>query len=144
MGPRRQDASTMRMASEERRDFLDLLEGLSPQQWGQPSLCKRWRVKDVVAHVLSYDELSRAALLRRFAKGWFVASRVNAVGVAEYSTRSPEQLAKLMRACYFTAWSHRWFRRHDRVGRWHDPPARHSATVGFRPQDSPSRACTLC
>ena len=59
------------------------------QQWEQPSLCERWRVRDVVAHVLSYDELSRWALVKRFAKGGFLPNRVNAVGVAEYSTDHP-------------------------------------------------------
>jgi uncharacterized protein (TIGR03083 family) len=95
----RQTASTMEMACEERRDFADLLAGLPPQQWEEPSLCKSWRVKDVVAHVLSYDELSRWELVRRFAKGAFVPNRVNAIGVAEYATRSPKQLTDLMRAC---------------------------------------------
>ena len=89
----------MEMACEERRDFADLLAGLSPQQWEEPSLCESWRVKDVVAHVLSYDELSRWELVRRFAKGALVPNRVNAIGVAEYATRSPKQLTDLMRAC---------------------------------------------
>jgi uncharacterized protein (TIGR03083 family) len=95
----RQTASTMDMACDERMDFADLLAGLSPQQWEAPSLCEAWRVKDVVAHVVSYDELSRWELVKRFAKGAFVPNRVNAVGVAEYATRSPEQLTELMRAC---------------------------------------------
>lgn len=58
-----------------------------------------WQVHDVVAHVLSYDELSWWAVLRRFAKGRFVPTRVNEIGAAEYVTRSPEQLTGLMRAC---------------------------------------------
>ena len=94
-----QAVSTMQMACEEREDFVELLAGLSPEQWQQPSLCERWRVRDVVAHVLSYDELSRCGLVKRFAKGGFLPNRVNAVGVAEYSIRSPEQLTELMRDC---------------------------------------------
>jgi uncharacterized protein (TIGR03083 family) len=94
-----QAVSTMQMACEEREDFADLLAGLSPDQWEQPSLCERWRVRDVVAHVLSYDELGRWGLVKRFAKGGFLPGRVNAVGVTEYATRSPEQLTELMRAC---------------------------------------------
>ena len=91
--------STMQMACEEREDFAELLAGLLPQQWEQPSLCEQWRVRDVVAHVLSYDELSRWGLVKRFAKGGFLPNRVNAVGVAEYATRSPAQLTELMHAC---------------------------------------------
>ncbi len=87
----------MQMACEEREQFADLLAELSPQQWEQPSLCDRWRVQDVVAHVISFDELSRWGLVRRFAKGCFIPNRVNAVGVADYATRSPQQLSALMR-----------------------------------------------
>jgi uncharacterized protein (TIGR03083 family) len=94
-----QNSTTMQMACEERRDFAALLAGLSPAQWERPSLCERWRVKDVVAHVLSYDELNRWQLVWRFVKGGLWPSRINAIGVAEYATRSPEQLAELLRAC---------------------------------------------
>jgi uncharacterized protein (TIGR03083 family) len=89
----------MQMACEEREDFANLLAGLAPEQWEQPSLCERWRVRDVVAHVLSYDELSRWQLVRRFAQGGFVPTRVNAIGVRDYARRSPQQLTELMRTC---------------------------------------------
>jgi uncharacterized protein (TIGR03083 family) len=94
-----QDKTTMRLACEEREEFADFLDGLSPEQWEQPSLCELWRVRDVVAHVVSYEELSRWQLVRRFAKGGFVPPRVNAIGVAEYAGRSPKQLTQLMRSC---------------------------------------------
>jgi uncharacterized protein (TIGR03083 family) len=94
-----QDISTMQMACEEREDFADFLDGLSPEQWEQPSLCELWRVRDVVAHVISYEELSRWQLVRRFAKGGLVPPCVNAIGVAEYAGRSPRQLSELMRTC---------------------------------------------
>lgn len=96
---RMQDISTMQMACEERGDFADFLDGLLPEQWEQPSLCELWRVRDVVAHVISYDELSRWQLVRRFARGGLVPPRVNAIGVAEYSGRSTRQLSELMRTC---------------------------------------------
>lgn len=94
-----QVVSIMQMACDEREEFAELLAGLSPEQWEHPSLCELWRVRDVVAHVISYEELGKWQLVRRFAKGWFVPSHVNAVGVAEYTTRSPQQLTELMRAC---------------------------------------------
>ncbi len=89
----------MQLACAEREDFADLLDGLSPGQWEQPSLCELWRVRDVVAHVISYEELSRWQLVRRFAKGGLVPPRINAIGVAEYAGRSPRQLSELMRTC---------------------------------------------
>ena len=94
-----QDTSTMRMACEEREDFANFLDGLLPEQWEQPSLCELWRVRDVVAHVISYEELSRWQLVRRFAKGGLLPPRINAIGVAEYVERSPRQLTGLMRTC---------------------------------------------
>ncbi len=89
--------TTMQMAREEREELAALLAGLSPQQWDQPTLCDRWRVRDVVAHVISYDELNRLGLIRRFAKGRLVVDRINAIGVADYATRPPEELCELMR-----------------------------------------------
>jgi uncharacterized protein (TIGR03083 family) len=91
------DKTTMQLACEERRDFVDFLGGLSAQQWEQPSLCHLWRVRDVVAHVVSYEELSRWQLVRRFVRGGLVPPRINAIGVSEYAPRSPEQLTQLMR-----------------------------------------------
>ncbi len=35
----------------ERRELADLLAGLPPEAWEQPSLCAGWRVREVVAHM---------------------------------------------------------------------------------------------
>ena len=87
----------MELAREEREEFAELLAGLSPHQWESPSLCERWRVRDVVAHVISYDELDFRSLAARFAKGWFLQDRVNELGVADLADRTPAQLLELMR-----------------------------------------------
>jgi uncharacterized protein (TIGR03083 family) len=89
--------SAMQMAREEREEFAALLDGLTPQQWDSPTLCEKWRVRDVVAHVIGYDPLSRLGLLRRMAKGLVTQGGANAVGVAEYAGKSPEELTALMR-----------------------------------------------
>ena len=65
-----------RLAREER---ADLAASLSPRQWQAPTLCARWRVRDVVAHVVSYDELDVRGLLAHAVRGQFRPSRVNAV-----------------------------------------------------------------
>jgi uncharacterized protein (TIGR03083 family) len=87
----------MDLARQEREDFAALLADFSPEQWEAPTLCDRWRVRDVVAHVISYDELDRRGLLGRFAKGRFLLNRINAVGVADYASRPPQELSELMR-----------------------------------------------
>lgn len=87
----------MALARAEREDLLDLLVTLTPEQWRAPSLCAGWSVQDVVAHVLSYEELGPRQLAGRFARGALRFDRVNAVGLREYRTRSPEQLLDLLR-----------------------------------------------
>jgi uncharacterized protein (TIGR03083 family) len=87
-----------KLAREERADLADLLASLSPEQWDAPTLCDAWRVRDVVAHMFSYDELSPADLMRRLARGRFVLDRVNAAGVTEYNRRSPDELLALVKA----------------------------------------------
>lgn len=89
-------ADLMSMARAERADLADFLATCSPQDWEAPTLCTRWTVKDVVAHVISYEELGPLGLLRRFAKGWIV--RANQVGVDEFAALSPSQLLDFLRA----------------------------------------------
>ncbi|MBD0323669.1 MAG: maleylpyruvate isomerase family mycothiol-dependent enzyme [Aldersonia sp.] len=72
----------MSMARAEREDIAALLATLTPEQWEAPSLCAGWRVRDVVAHMVSYDHLGPLGLVQRFAKGAIV--RANEVGVAEF------------------------------------------------------------
>jgi uncharacterized protein (TIGR03083 family) len=87
-------ATLMTMARAERADLADFLATLTPQDWETPSLCTKWTVKDVVAHVISYEDLGAAGLLKRFARGWVV--RANQVGVDEFSALSPEQLLEFL------------------------------------------------
>jgi uncharacterized protein (TIGR03083 family) len=82
----------MRLARDERRDFAALLATLSPEDWDAPTLCDGWRVRDVVAHVISYEGLDARSLVTRLAKGRFLLGRVNAVGVAEMRERRPDEL----------------------------------------------------
>ena len=90
--------SVMAHARAEREDLLVLVEGLTPEQWRAPSLCAGWTVRDVVAHVLSYEELGFRALASRFARGRFLVDRTNGVGLAEDGDRSPAELVELLRA----------------------------------------------
>ena len=88
-------ASLMDMARAERSDLAAFLATLTPQQWAAPSLCTEWSVKDVVAHMISYEELGAMGLLKRFAKGRIV--RANEVGVDEFAALSPQQLLEFLR-----------------------------------------------
>lgn len=88
--------SLMALARAEREDLRDLLAGLGPEQWSAPSLCAGWSVKDVVAHMLSYEELGVRQLAERFVRGRLSVDRVNDIGLREYSTRTPAQLIQLL------------------------------------------------
>ena len=85
-----------RLAREERADFAAFLATLSPQQWQAPTLCTAWRVRNVVAHVISYDDLGARDLLLLGAQGWFHLGRINAAALRRYDTHSPEQLLALL------------------------------------------------
>ncbi len=87
----------MSLAREERAELADLLATLTPAQWEAPSLCTGWRVRDVVAHMYSYEELGPVGLVGRFVRGGLRLDRVNAAGVAAYADRSPDDLLALVR-----------------------------------------------
>ena len=88
--------SVMGLARSEREDLRELLSGLTPEQWQVPSLCTGWSVHDVVAHMLSYEELGPRQLARRFVRGRLRIDRVNDVGLEEYARRSPAELLQLL------------------------------------------------
>ncbi|QCH23190.1 hypothetical protein DSM43276_01446 [Mycobacteroides salmoniphilum] len=90
--------SAMELARAERIDLANLLAGLTPEQWDAPSLCSKWRVRDVVAHMIGYEDLSRGEFYSCIAKAGFNPNRANANRVAELADRTPEQLLEMVRA----------------------------------------------
>lgn len=87
------------MAMAERADIADLLASLTPSEWEVPTLCDGWRVRDVVAHLYSYEELSTLGLIGRLVAGRFTRGGPNALGLAALADRSPADLVAL-------AWAH--------------------------------------
>lgn len=90
--------STQQMARDEREEFALLLDGLTPEQWDSPTLCELWTVREVAIHTVSYDELTTGGLVGRFLKGRLSVDRINALGVADYADRSPEEITAMIRA----------------------------------------------
>ncbi len=84
------------MATAERTELADLLATLTLEQWEAPSLCERWRVRDVVAHVMSFDGVTLLGMLHRAIRGRIV--HINQVGVDEPASLSTEQLLERLRA----------------------------------------------
>lgn len=89
---------TMSLARDERTDLAEFLATLTPEQWNAPTLCDGWRVRDVVAHVYSYEDLRLGRTAARMIKAGFNGERANAVGVAEYAYKTPDELVVTARA----------------------------------------------
>ncbi len=85
-----------RLAADERADLAEFLASLTPRQWQAPTLCTRWRVRDVVAHVISYDNLGARELLGVAARARFRPGRMNDTALARYDRHTPEQLLALL------------------------------------------------
>lgn len=83
------------MATAERTDLADLLATLTPEEWEAASLCEGWRVRDVIAHVMSFDDVTLLGMLRRAVRARFV--NINQVGVDELASLSGEQLLERLR-----------------------------------------------
>jgi uncharacterized protein (TIGR03083 family) len=81
-----------RLVFEERQDILAFLRSLTSDQWGMPSLCTGWRIKDVAAHLL-VDEPVQAGMARRvlplLARQRFSPDRVNSAWIARNHPRAP-------------------------------------------------------
>jgi uncharacterized protein (TIGR03083 family) len=52
---RRQESR--RIMRDERRDLRQFLPTLNAEQWQTPSLCRGWTVRDVVAHMVAWDDV---------------------------------------------------------------------------------------
>ena len=89
--------TALALARAEREDFADFLAGLTPDQWGRPSLCEGWSVRDVAAHCVSFEGLTPRELAVRFLEGRLQTDRINALGLADLAARPPEGIVALLR-----------------------------------------------
>lgn len=85
------------LARDERADLAHFLATLTLEQWEAPSLCDGWRVRDVVAHVFSYEDLGIPGLVGRFVSGGLNPDRINAVGIERDSGRTTGDLLQRAR-----------------------------------------------
>jgi uncharacterized protein (TIGR03083 family) len=89
--------TALELARDERLDLADFLAGLTPEQWASPTLCEGWRVRDVAAHVVSFEDMTPGELTARFVKGRLQMDRINGLGVDDQAQRSAEQLVAVLR-----------------------------------------------
>jgi uncharacterized protein (TIGR03083 family) len=86
----------MALAEAERTDLLALLQSLTADQWAAQSLCTQWTVRDVALHLVSYDELSKAALVATFMRGGIRVDPVNDVALRRYQDIGPDDIIDLL------------------------------------------------
>lgn len=86
----------MALAEEERADLVAVLRTLKPEQWQTQSLCPDWTVRDVAVHVVSYEELSSAALAATFLRGGLRVGAVNKLALARYRDFTPGDVIALI------------------------------------------------
>jgi uncharacterized protein (TIGR03083 family) len=86
--------------AEELADLADLLGVLAPEEWEVPSLCGRWRVRQVVGHLLAdYDPkltVGRALVGSAVHRG--VDRYLDATARAHEVMQTPESLVARLRA----------------------------------------------
>lgn len=90
--------TALEMAAAERAEMADFLGSLSPEQWESPSLCAGWRVRDVAAHVVSYEERGRLEVLAMLARARFRPGRFNEEAMAEFRHLAPAELVAFLRS----------------------------------------------
>lgn len=90
--------NVMEMAAAERAEMADFLESLSPEQWESPSLCAGWRVRDVAAHVISYEERSRVEVLALVARARFRPRRFNEEAMSGFRHLPAAELVAFLRS----------------------------------------------
>ena len=82
-----------RVITEQRLGLARLLEGLSDDEWEQPSLCAGWRVRDVAAHVsLIALPPSPGTLLVDLLRARGNFHRLNTMASRRRAERAPNQL----------------------------------------------------
>lgn len=85
----------------ERLALLEWLGSLNPQDWERPSLCHGWRVRDVLAHLITPFVVSRSQMAMRVVRAGGLSQAMHAVAV-ELGQRDPHELMETLRANAFS------------------------------------------
>lgn len=82
----------------ERSHLADDVATLRPDQWGLPTDCAPWDVRDVVAHLIDTANCTRTGFVRDLVAARFDFDRANARGVARERHATPEHAARELRS----------------------------------------------
>lgn len=81
----------------ERERMADLLDGLTPEQLGEPSLCAGWTVHDVAAHLVTFLRFGQAKLYWGVLTTAGDIDRVNLALTRRIARRPSAEIADLLR-----------------------------------------------
>lgn len=87
----------MTEAEAERAALLEMLVGLEPLHWEHPTLCEGWSVRDVVAHLLSFEGVGMREVLPEMLRARLSLGRVNAGFLARQQELDPDRLLERLR-----------------------------------------------
>lgn len=90
------DLDLRALARDERASLLDLVRALDEGQWHEPSLCAGWSVRDVIVHVVSYDDLGWSGLPGAFLRGGLRVDAVNEHVLRRHDDLSLPQVVALV------------------------------------------------
>jgi uncharacterized protein (TIGR03083 family) len=80
-----------------RLGIAELLESLLPAEWEAPSLCRGWRVRDVVGHVASVPTVTGWDMVSAAPRSRFNPNRINTSIAVHHGSRPPSDLLAHLR-----------------------------------------------
>jgi uncharacterized protein (TIGR03083 family) len=87
-----------RYIGSERSDLADTWESLTPEQWGSPSWCENWSVKEVAGHVLGAAEQTPLNFFKEFASAGCKFDVFAQRGAEKNAALEPAELVRRLRA----------------------------------------------
>ena len=79
----------------ERKALADDVRDLSDEQWATPSLCGKWTVRDVLAHMTATAKIAGPAFFPKLAASGFSLARMQDKDIAvERGTSPADTLAR--------------------------------------------------
>lgn len=90
--------SVWSLVHDERAALVADLADLAPEQWAAPSLCARWTVEEVVAHLTAAASVGPLRWIRSMVGARFDADRHNARRLAEHRGATPAETLERFRA----------------------------------------------
>jgi len=90
---------TWQMIRDERASLVDALAALPPADWGKPSLCAGWSVREVVGHLVALASTTTPGFLANMARSGFSFNKMVVKDIErQVSGRSDAELLEAFRA----------------------------------------------